>query len=83
MIAAGGIVDARGMVAAMVLGAEGVQLGTRFVAVNESIAHPAYKQAIINAKDTDTLIPYLKTPRDLPQGVFIRSERLAGETPWV
>jgi enoyl-[acyl-carrier protein] reductase II len=56
IIAAGGIVDARGVVAAFALGAEGVQLGTRFVAVEENIAHPRYKQAIIEAKDADTVI---------------------------
>lgn len=56
IIAAGGIVDARGIVAAFALGAEGVQLGTRFVAVEENIASPNYKQAIIEAKDTDTVI---------------------------
>ena len=56
MIAAGGIVDARGVVAAMSLGAEGVQMGTRFIAVRESIAHPNYQQAIIDAKDSDTVI---------------------------
>lgn len=56
VIAAGGIADARGVVAALSLGAEGVQLGTRFVAVNENIAHMNYKQAIINAQDTDTVI---------------------------
>ena len=56
VIAAGGIVDARGVVAAMSLGAEGVQMGTRFIAVRESIAHPNYQQAIIDAKDTDTVI---------------------------
>ena len=56
VIAAGGIVDARGLVASFSLGAEGVQLGTRFVAVTESIAHPHYKQAIIGGKDTDTVI---------------------------
>jgi enoyl-[acyl-carrier protein] reductase II len=56
IIAAGGIVDARGVVAAFALGAEGVQLGTRFVAVEENIAHLNYKQAIIDAKDTDTVI---------------------------
>ena len=56
VIAAGGIVDARGVVAAFALGAEGVQLGTRFVAVEENIANPKYKQAIIGAKDTDTVI---------------------------
>ena len=56
VIAAGGIVDARGVVAAFALGAEGVQLGTRFVAVEENIASPNYKQAIIEAEDTDTVI---------------------------
>ena len=56
VIAAGGIVDARGVAAALSLGAEGVQLGTRFVAVKENIAHPKYKQAILEAKDTDTII---------------------------
>ncbi len=56
VIAAGGIVDARGVVAAMALGAQGVQLGTRFIAVNENIAHQNYKQAILDAGDTDTVI---------------------------
>ncbi len=56
VIAAGGIVDARGVVAALSLGAEGAQLGTRFVAVNENIAHLNYKRAIVNARDTDTAI---------------------------
>ncbi len=56
VIAAGGIVDSRGVVAAFALGAEGVQLGTRFVVVEENIANPKYKQAIIEAKDTDTVI---------------------------
>ncbi|GAG06906.1 unnamed protein product, partial [marine sediment metagenome] len=56
VIGAGGIVDARGLVAALSLGAEGVQLGTRFVAVEENIAHTRYKQAITDAHDTDTVI---------------------------
>ncbi len=56
LVAAGGIADARGVVAAFALGAEGVQLGTRFVAAEESIAHPKYKEAILNAGDTDTAI---------------------------
>jgi len=56
VIAAGGIADARGLVAAFALGAEGVQLGTRFVAVEENIAHPKYKQAIVNAGETDTAV---------------------------
>jgi enoyl-[acyl-carrier protein] reductase II len=56
VVAAGGIVDSRGMVAAMALGAQGVQLGTRFVAVEENPAHLNYKNAILGANDTDTLI---------------------------
>lgn len=56
VIAAGGIADARGLVAAFCLGAEGVQLGTRFVAVEENIANIRYKQAIVEAKDTDTVM---------------------------
>jgi enoyl-[acyl-carrier protein] reductase II len=56
VIAAGGIADARGVVAAFALGAEGVQLGTRFIAVEENIAHSKYKQAILKAGDTDTVI---------------------------
>jgi enoyl-[acyl-carrier protein] reductase II len=56
VVAAGGIVDGRGMAAALALGAEAVQLGTRFVAVEENIAHPNYKRAILEAKDTDTVI---------------------------
>jgi enoyl-[acyl-carrier protein] reductase II len=56
VVAAGGIVDGRGAAAALALGAEGIQLGTRFVAVSENIAHINYKQAIIAAHDTDTII---------------------------
>jgi enoyl-[acyl-carrier protein] reductase II len=56
VIAAGGIVDGRGMAAAFALGADGVQLGTRFVAADECIAHHNYKQAIVKARDTDTMV---------------------------
>ncbi|MGE5544940.1 MAG: enoyl-[acyl-carrier-protein] reductase FabK [Bacillota bacterium] len=54
VIAAGGIADGRGLVAALALGAEGVQMGTRFVCAEECPAHPAYKEKIIKAKDRDT-----------------------------
>ena len=54
VIAAGGIGNGRGMLAAMVLGADGVQIGSRFVACNESSAHKNFKQAVINAKEGDT-----------------------------
>jgi len=55
-VAAGGIADARKLVAALALGAEGVQVGTRFVVTHECIAHHSFKQAIIKAIDTDTVI---------------------------
>ena len=54
VIAAGGIADGRGFAAAMMLGAEAVQMGTRFVAAKESIVHPNYKERIMKAKDIDS-----------------------------
>lgn len=56
VIAAGGIGDGRGMAAAFMLGAEAVQLGTRFVVAAESICHPNYKERIIKAKDIDSAV---------------------------
>jgi len=56
VIAAGGIVDARGCVAALALGADGVQIGTRFVATRECAAHQNFKEAIVKATDTGTTI---------------------------
>jgi enoyl-[acyl-carrier protein] reductase II len=56
VVAAGGIVDSRGMAAVFALGAEAVQLGTRFIATTECIASQKYKQAIVQAADTDTVI---------------------------
>jgi enoyl-[acyl-carrier protein] reductase II len=55
VVAAGGIADARGLVAALALGAEGIQMGTRFLATHECSAHPDLKQAILRAIDTDTI----------------------------
>ncbi len=54
VIAAGGIADGRGFAAAVMLGAEAVQMGTRFVAAAESIVHPNYKERIIKARDIDS-----------------------------
>ena len=54
VIAAGGIADGRGFAAAFMLGAEAVQMGTRFVVAKESIVHPNYKERIIKAKDIDS-----------------------------
>lgn len=56
VLASGGIADGRGLVAALALGAEGIELGTRFVAVQESNAHPNYQQAIVTAQESDTVI---------------------------
>lgn len=56
VIAAGGIGDGRGIAAALMLGAKGVQMGTRFVVTKECQVHPAYKERIIRAKDIDTRV---------------------------
>jgi enoyl-[acyl-carrier protein] reductase II len=56
VVAAGGIGDGRGLAAALALGAQGVQMGTRFVCSQECIAHQAYKQAIVDASDRSTVI---------------------------
>jgi len=60
IIAAGGIADGRGILAALSLGAEGVQIGTRFAATVESSAHPNYKQKVIAAKDDGTVLALKK-----------------------
>ena len=56
VVAAGGIADGRGIAAAMMLGAQGVQCGTRFCVAKESICHENYKQKIIRAKDIDSAV---------------------------
>ena len=56
VIAAGGIGDGRGIAAAFMLGAEAVQIGTRFVVSKESIVHENYKQRVIKAKDIDSTV---------------------------
>ena len=55
VLAGGGVVDGRGMVAAMALGAEGIFLGTRFIAATECLAHESYKKAIVDATDVSTV----------------------------
>lgn len=54
VIAAGGIADGRGLAAAIMLGAEAVQMGTRFIVAKESIVHENYKKKVIDAKDIDS-----------------------------
>ncbi len=56
LIAAGGIATGNGMLAAMILGADGVQIGSRFVASNESSSHIAFKKKVVEAKEGDTLL---------------------------
>lgn len=85
VIAAGGIADGRGMAAAMALGAAGVQVGTRFAATAESSAHPGYKDAVVAAGDTGTVLTLKKvTPVRLIKNRFaleaLEAER-AGATP--
>ncbi len=56
VLASGGIADGRGLLAALALGAEGVEMGTRFVATVEAQAHAAYKSALASARPEDTMI---------------------------
>lgn len=71
LIAAGGIYDARTMLAVMVLGAEAVQIGSRFVATPEASAHPSFKEAVIAAKEGDTQLSIKKlTPVRLLHNAF-------------
>ena len=84
VIAAGGIADGRQMLAAFALGAEAVQMGTRFAATVESSAHERYKQAVIEAKDRDTILTLKKiAPVRLlksPFGLTAQREESAGKS---
>ena len=73
VIAAGGIATGRQMLAAMVMGAEGVQMGSRFVASVEASSHSNFKQAVINAAEGDTLLSLKKlTPVRLMKNKFFQ-----------
>ena len=61
VIAAGGIADGRGVAAAFALGAEGVQLGTRFICCTECTVHPNFKQAVLDARDRSTSVTGQRT----------------------
>lgn len=61
VIAAGGIADGRGFAAAVMLGAQGVQIGTRFITATESIVHENYKREVIKAKDIDSAVTGMTT----------------------
>lgn len=86
VLVAGGIADGRGMAAALLMGAGGVQIGTRFLVAEECKAHPNMKQKLIDAIDTDTIVTGL-TMRAAVRGVknaftekFVALEH-AGDTP--
>ncbi len=73
VIAAGGIADGRGAAAAFALGAEGVQLGTRFMCAEECTIHPAVKEQVVNARDRDTVV----TGRSTGHPVRVLKNKLA------
>jgi enoyl-[acyl-carrier protein] reductase II len=73
VIAAGGIADGRGAAAAFALGAEGVQLGTRFMCAEECTIHPAVKEQVIKARDRDTIV----TGRSTGHPVRVLKNKLA------
>jgi enoyl-[acyl-carrier protein] reductase II len=71
VIAAGGIANGRQMLAAMVLGASGVQMGSRFIASNEASCHPNFKQAVLDSQEGDTQLSLKKlTPVRLLRNPF-------------
>ncbi len=75
VIAAGGIADGRGVAAAFALGAEGVQVGTRFMCASECTIHPDVKDAVLKAKDRDTVV----TGRSTGHPVRVLKNKLARE----
>lgn len=78
LIAAGGIYDARTMLAAMVLGADGVQIGSRFVATPEASSHLNFKEAVLTAKEGDTQLSIKKlTPVRLLSNPFAQQIQIA------
>ncbi|WP_462413327.1 NAD(P)H-dependent flavin oxidoreductase [Neobacillus sp. Marseille-QA0830] len=83
VVAAGGIMDSRGLVAALALGAQGVQMGTAFLTAMESGAHPAYKQALINSNEESTVVTKVFSGRPA-RGIkneFINAYEAAGISP--
>jgi NAD(P)H-dependent flavin oxidoreductase YrpB (nitropropane dioxygenase family) len=85
VVASGGIMDGRGLAAALALGAEGAELGTRFVATRECRAHEAYKRALVEAIETDTVIVERSIGRPArilkgPQATRILEAEAAGAT---
>lgn len=83
LIAAGGIATGRGMLAAMVLGADGVQVGSRFVATPEASSHQAFKELVVNSKEGDTILTLkeLAPVRMLKNGFYKQVEELYTTNP--
>ncbi len=80
IIAAGGIATGRGMLAAMILGADGVQIGTRFIASPESSAHDNFKKVVVDASEGDTLLTLKElTPVRLVKNDFFKQLEKAYE----
>ena len=80
VIAAGGIATGRQMLASMVLGAEAVQIGSRFVASNEASSHANFKEAVINAAEGDTMLSLKQlTPVRLLKNDFFKQLQKAEE----
>lgn len=80
LIAAGGIATGRGMLAAMVLGADGVQIGSRFVATQESSAHQNFKKVVVDSKEGDTQLTLKElTPVRLVKNEFYQQIEKAYE----
>ena len=83
LIAAGGIVDGKSMLSAMILGADGVQMGTRFVACKESSAHDSFKNMVLNNVlfpkynflNSKVISGLLQTLSDIPKGQIIGNDK--------
>ena len=94
VVAAGGISDGRGLVSALALGAQGIQMGTRFIATKECQAHDDYKQAICRAQEEDIVlterisgipVSVIKTPSSIwipiPSSWINRHGSITSKTP--
>jgi nitronate monooxygenase len=83
VVAAGGVADGRGLVAALALGAAGAQLGTRFLVARESGAHPDYRKRLLDATERDTVVTSAFTgrPARALRNRFVEEYSSAGPEP--
>jgi nitronate monooxygenase len=83
VVAAGGIMDGRGIVAALALGAQGAQLGTRFLLAKESAAPPSYRRQLLRAVETQAVVTDVFTgrPARALRNAFVRTFQEAGARP--